>query len=47
VLLGKVTLEEEQAIVDEAKGWIEAKAKERPAYVHYLEHWGDWKPPGE
>jgi 3'-5' exonuclease len=47
VVLGKVTLEEEQAIVDEAKSWIELKAQERPAFAHYLEHWGDWKPPAD
>ena len=47
VVLGKVTLEEEQAIVDEAKAWIESKAAERPAFAHYLEHWGDWKPPAD
>jgi predicted PolB exonuclease-like 3'-5' exonuclease len=45
VLLGKISLEEEQAIVDETKGWLEEQAKDCAAYRHYLEHWGDWQPP--
>jgi predicted PolB exonuclease-like 3'-5' exonuclease len=47
VLLGKLTLEEEQRIVAETKSWLESHAGERRAYAHYLEHWGDWQPPGE
>ena len=45
VLLGKITLEEEQELVQHAKTWIEAHAEEEQAYAHYLEHWGKWQPP--
>jgi len=45
VLLGKLQLEEEQAIVDETKAWLEKQASSSAAYRHYLEHWGDWQPP--
>ena len=45
VLLGRLSLEEEQKIVDETKVWIEARADQQPGLKHYLEHWGDWKAP--
>ena len=45
VLLGKLSLDEEQAIVAETKTWLESQAPDRPAYAHYLQHWGDWQPP--
>ncbi len=45
VLLGKLTLEEEHAIVAETKHWLEEQATSRPAYRNYLDHWGDWRPP--
>lgn len=45
VLLGKLTLEQEQTIVAETKTWLETQAVERPAYADYLAHWGDWQPP--
>jgi predicted PolB exonuclease-like 3'-5' exonuclease len=47
VLLGKLSLEEEQLIVGETKSWLESQAEEQPAYASYLSHWGDWTPPGE
>jgi len=47
VLLGKLALDEEQAIVAETKSWLEAQAETQPAYAHYLAHWGDWQPPAE
>lgn len=45
VLLGRLTLDEEQKIVSETKTWLEAQAEESPACKHYLEHWGDWEAP--
>jgi hypothetical protein len=45
VLIGRLKLEEEQAIVAETRRWLEARAQDEPAYAHYLEHWGDWQPP--
>ncbi len=45
VLLGKVSLDDEQKIVAETKTWLEKQAPSSPAYAHYLSHWGDWEPP--
>ena len=47
VMLGKLKLEDEHRLVLETKHWLEARAEQTPAYAHYLEHWGDWSPPGE
>ena len=47
VLIGKLPLEEEQAIVHETKSWLGARAADSRAYAHYLEHWGDWHAPQE
>lgn len=47
VLLGKLKLEEEHVLVEEAKVWLESQAEQIPAYRHYLSHWGDWRPPAE
>jgi hypothetical protein len=44
VVAGKITLEEEQRIVGEAKGWLEAKAESLPALKKYLKGFGDWVP---
>lgn len=45
VLLGKLTLETEQKLVQAAKEFLEREAANVPAYADYLSHWGDWKPP--
>jgi len=47
VLIGKLPLEEEQTIVAETKSWLQEQSEAGTAYAHYLEHWGDWRPPGE
>ena len=47
VLLGKITLDEEQERVMSAKAWIEDNAAKVPAYQNYLDHWGKWQPPGQ
>lgn len=45
LLLGLISLDEEQRLVERVKTWLEERAGEQPAYQHYLSHWGDWKPP--
>jgi 3'-5' exonuclease len=45
VLAGVISLEEEQAIIDDAKAWIEAHTADSPGLVNYLEAWGDWQSP--
>ncbi len=45
VLLGKLSLEEEHAIVSETKTWLEQQAPACAAYRQYLANWGDWHPP--
>ena len=46
VLIGKLSLDEEQNIVAETKTWLEEQSKTTPGYRHYLNHWGDWQRPG-
>lgn len=45
VLIGRLTLDEEQGLIAETKSWLTARAKETPAYGLYLERWGDWADP--
>lgn len=45
VLLGRLPLDEEQAIIAETKAWIAERADRTPAYRCYLDHWGDWPNP--
>jgi len=45
VLIGQLSIDAEQAIVAEVKGWLEQKAALVPAYQHYLDCWGDWPNP--
>jgi len=47
VLIGQLSLEDEQQRVTEAKQLLESNQQQRPAFAHYLEHWGDWHPPEE
>jgi len=47
VLLGKLTLEQEQTLVHGTKVWLESQTASIPAYGEYLSHWGDWHPPKE
>ena len=47
VLTGKLTLEEEQERVADAKHLLESQADEHPAYRQYLDQWGDWQNPWE
>ncbi|HEY4309840.1 MAG TPA: 3'-5' exonuclease [Pirellulales bacterium] len=45
VLLGRITLDEEQGIIAETKTWLTARASEVKAYRMYLDRWGDWHDP--
>ncbi len=45
VLMGKLTLSEEQERVMHVKHMLEAQADQHPAYRAYLERWGDWENP--
>jgi predicted PolB exonuclease-like 3'-5' exonuclease len=45
VLVGKLSLDEEQGIVAETKTWLAKRVKESPAFAAYLQRWGDWKNP--
>ncbi len=42
VLLGELTIEEEQRIVGESRAWIADKISDFPALEQYLENFGDW-----
>ena len=44
VLIGALTLLEEQKVVGQAKEWLGEKAADFPALQQYLENWGDWQP---
>jgi predicted PolB exonuclease-like 3'-5' exonuclease len=44
VLTGELTLEQEQALVQETKTWLEQKTDSQPFLRFYLDHWGDWTP---
>ena len=44
VMIGELTIEREQEIVQETKQSLIDKQVEIPAYVEYLENWGDWIP---
>ena len=45
VLIGELSLDEEQGIVDETREWLIARSKTTPAYALYLSKWGDWIDP--
>ena len=42
VLLGWLKLDDEQAVVANARDWLEAKAGESPCLGKYLAEWGSW-----
>ena len=45
VLLGQLSLKQEQSIIADTKKWLEAGSDENKAYQLYLERWGDWDNP--
>lgn len=42
VLLGRLSLEEEQDVIGTTKEWLEERSKTSAAYRQYLDEWGDW-----
>lgn len=47
VLVGELTLDEEQGLIQSTRTWIIGQSQQVPAYREYLEHWGDWVNPWE
>src|SRR6185295_2502301 len=45
VLLGQLTLEQEQKKIAATKEWLESRAGEVNAFRLYLDRWGDWPNP--
>ena len=45
VLIGQLTRDAEQQIVEETKAWLQEKAGQVPAFERYLSRWGDWTNP--
>ena len=45
LMMGELTLDQEHALVEKARQWLEERATEIPAYQRYLEQWGDWTNP--
>ncbi|GAB5403650.1 MAG: 3'-5' exonuclease [Aureliella sp.] len=45
VMMGRIDLEREKALVEETKALLESEADTHTAYKTYLEQWGDWENP--
>ena len=45
VLLGKISIEQEQERVAHAKQWLQDHSENETAYRDYLERWQDWQNP--
>ena len=45
VLVGRLSLEREQELVDQTKAWLVERADDVTAYANYLQQWGDWQSP--
>ena len=45
VVAGDIDLAREQALIDQARAWIESQAPEHPGLARYLAAWGDWRNP--
>jgi predicted PolB exonuclease-like 3'-5' exonuclease len=45
VVAGELDLDEEHAIIEDARKWIESRAATSPGLARYLAAWGDWKNP--
>ena len=41
VLIGRLTLDEEQVLIEDTRAFLEERADDHPAYAHYLEFWGE------
>ena len=47
VLVGQLSLDQEQAIVARTKNWLQEQSAATPVYGLYLDKWGDWENPWE
>ena len=47
VLIGQLSLEQEQELISDTKDWLIERAESTPAYALYLENWCDWENPWE
>ena len=47
VLVGQLSLDQEQAIVAQTKNWLQEQSAATPVYGLYLDKWGDWENPWE
>jgi predicted PolB exonuclease-like 3'-5' exonuclease len=47
VLLGRISVEQERVLVEEARSLIAQRAEEVPALGHYLENFSLWQEPGD
>ncbi len=45
LMMGKITLDQEQMLVQQTKEFIQSQVDQHPAYRQYLSQWGDWKNP--
>ncbi|MDX1963270.1 MAG: 3'-5' exonuclease [Pirellulales bacterium] len=45
VLVGEISLTQEQRLVQDAQAWLEERQEAQPAYRRYLQNWGDWPNP--
>lgn len=45
LLMGRISLDQEQECVSKARALLETQAADHPAYERYLAEWGDWDNP--
>lgn len=45
VMIGQLSLDEEQRLVTKTREWLENQSADIPVYAHYLRNWGDWVNP--
>jgi 3'-5' exonuclease len=45
VLLGRISLDREQELIEQTKQWLIERAPQVAAYRHYLDNWGNWPNP--
>lgn len=44
VMIGELSLEDEQTVVEDARNFLEMKRDKEPAFDEYLENWKGWDP---
>ena len=45
VMVGKLSLEDEQEIVGQTKNWLIERSNDFPVYKEYVDQWGEWPNP--